>query len=105
MTTFRTIALPPIAYAELPAEWIEDRRTVVVRDGYALREGPSFSIEIKSLTSNRWLTQPLPGKAVGFVSAEELRRALAALRKSENVVDVGRAGNGASPAAQPPARL
>jgi hypothetical protein len=83
MTTFRTIALPPIAYAELPPEWVEERREVIVRDGYALREGPSFTVDIKSLTSNRWLTLPLPGKAVGFVSAAELRLALAALRATK----------------------
>ena len=81
MTSFKPIFLPPIAFAELTAEWLEERREVIARDGYALREGPAFTVEIKSLTNNRWLTLPLPGKAVGFVNVEELRLALAALQR------------------------
>ena len=86
MTTFRTIALPPIAYAELPAEWVDERREVIAREGYALREGSAFSVEIKSLTNNRWLTLPLPGKASGFTDAQQLALALAALRDSTAAV-------------------
>ena len=75
------IVLPPITFADLPPEWIEERREIVARDGYALRAGCGLNIEVKSLTTNRWLLLPLPGKASGFTDKAQLAAALAALRR------------------------
>jgi hypothetical protein len=78
--TYR-IVMPAITFADLPPEWIEERREIVARDGYALRAGATFTIEVKSLTTNRWLLLPLPGKACGFTDAAQLALALAALQQ------------------------
>ena len=73
----------PIALDQVPAEWIELRREIIQRDGYALRAGDGNSIEVKSLTpreqmaerdplrTNAWCPLALPGGAVNFRTAED----------------------------------
>lgn len=70
-----------IAAAEIPADWIEERRQVAFRDGHALQEGPANSIQIQSIRTGEWLTLTLPNNAKAFHTAEERDQVLAAIRK------------------------
>jgi hypothetical protein len=60
-----------IARDQLPEGWIEERREVIQREGYALRAGDGATIEIKSLTNNEWLRLALPDKATAFTTEAE----------------------------------
>ncbi len=63
--------LPYLTRADVPTDWIEERRVLIARDGFALRAGPLGRIEIKTQrpapTVNTWVTLTLPGGALGFV--------------------------------------
>jgi hypothetical protein len=61
-----------VTVTQIPDEWITDRRTIVERDGFALRAARAqrgYAIEIKSLVTNQWMHLALPGNATEF--AEE----------------------------------
>ena len=72
-----------ITAGEVPAEWIDIVRTVVRRDGQALRPGPGNSIEIKSITPremlalydplrlNAWCAIRLPKGGASFVTPQD----------------------------------
>lgn len=60
-----------IARDQLPEGWIEARREVIQREGYALRAGDGATIEIKSLTTNEWLRLALLDKATAFTTEAE----------------------------------
>jgi len=61
----------PIAAADLPENWISDRREIIQRDGYALRPSAGCTIEVKSLRDNTWLVLTLPDKATAFTTAAD----------------------------------
>lgn len=61
----------PITIAEITPEWVALRREIIVRDGYAARAGESFSIELKSLTTNEWFVLTLTGGARSFTTAAD----------------------------------
>jgi len=64
--------IPPITIAELPEDWIEERRETIHREGNAIRLSPdSLNIEVKSLRENRWLLLGLPGAAPCFLNRSE----------------------------------
>jgi len=71
-------AKPPVSATDFPEDWVAIRREVIVRDGFALRAGlhgvdlagEPFTIEIKSLTDNRWQWLALPGNGVRFATRE-----------------------------------
>jgi hypothetical protein len=65
------ITVAPIARDQLPEGWIEERREVIQREGYALRAGEGATIEIKSLTTNEWLRLALLDKATAFTTEAE----------------------------------
>ena len=64
-------AVDAIARDQLPEGWIEERREVIQREGYALRAGEGATIEIKSLTTNEWLRLALLDKATAFTTEAE----------------------------------
>lgn len=66
-----SLLIAPIARSQLPEGWIEERREVIQREGYALRAGAGATIEIKSLHTNEWLRLPLPDKAPAFTTEAE----------------------------------
>lgn len=79
----RMIPVSPIRHAELPDGWIDDRRTVIRREGFAIRPHAALPrIEIKSLRTNEWLAVGLPGNAPGFASAQDRDLVLAALSRA-----------------------
>ncbi len=60
---------PAITIAQIDEPWIDDRREVIIRDGYATQAGAGCSIEIKSLQpDNAWRTLALPGGAISFTT-------------------------------------
>jgi len=65
------IAPPRINAADLPPEWIAERRAIVVRDGHATRAGRGGSIEVQSINTGAWLVLQLPDKATQFTTAED----------------------------------
>ena len=60
----------PVTLDQVSYTWIETRREVGRRDGFALRAGAGNRIEIKSLTTNDWLTLSLPRGALAHTTAE-----------------------------------
>ncbi len=71
----------PIALDQVTPQWIEERREIVVRDGFALRAGaPRRTIEIKSLRTNEWCVLTLPGGAFEFVELADRDAVLARLQ-------------------------
>ena len=74
-------AKPPVAAATIPAEWTDIAREIVRRDGYAVRgRGDEPTIEVKSLTSNRWCLLGLPGGGTAFASFEDRNLVLNLIR-------------------------
>ncbi len=64
--------IAPITLADLPDDWIEERREIIAREGNAVRAcASSLNIEVKSLRENRWLRLPLPCKAPSFSAAAD----------------------------------
>lgn len=82
---------PPVTAERCDAEWIETRREVIARDGYASRAGEvgvdlagtPYTIEIKSLTTNEWGRLTLPGGSTEFTSATERDAVLTRLQRSQ----------------------
>lgn len=86
------IPIAPVTLAQLPEDWIAERREVVVREGYALRAGAGATIEIKSLTltvqlavddplkRNQWLRLALPDNAPAFATDADRDAVLTALQ-------------------------
>lgn len=86
-------APPPITRAQLPEDWVEVRRVIIHRDGYAIRPGGGNTIEIKSITPreqmaaedplrlNVWIPISLAGGAVAFTSTEDRDAVLGELQK------------------------
>lgn len=73
----------PMSLAELPAEWIAEKRAMVRDYGYALRAGADASIEFKSLRpDNAWLPLPLPNRATQFTTAADRDAVLQQLQHS-----------------------
>lgn len=87
----------PIALADLPPDWIAERRAIVAAHGYALRGGAGraggFTIEVKSLVDNEWRVLELPERAREFALEREREAVLRALNgeAAENSRDQGRA--------------
>jgi len=76
--------IAPIALADLPDDWIEERREIVAREGNAVRaHAASLNIEVKSLRENRWLRLPLPSKAPSFAVAADRDFVLAEMLRSQ----------------------
>lgn len=69
----------PIALAELPPDWIAERRAIIARDGVAVRAGAGPWIEVLSINTGAWLRLALPERATEFTSVAERDAALAAL--------------------------
>ncbi len=51
---------------DIPADWPATVREIVRRDGQPVRAGAGNSIQVKSLTTNQWLTLQLPNGAKHF---------------------------------------
>lgn len=71
---------PPIKAADVPDQWLADVRTIIQREGRAVRGGPDSTVEIKSLSDNSWGKLMLPGS--GFSFADDTERN-AVLRRLE----------------------
>lgn len=89
----------PIYLDQISPEWIAERREVIRRDGYAVRAGEGNTIELKSLTTNRWCVLTLPGGALAFAILLERDAVLHALTSSKPPTAEKAAG-----ADQPPPR-
>ncbi len=77
--------LPPVTLAEVSAEWLAERREIVVRCGHALRAGPLLAtIEVEALPRAKeravWCTLGLPGGGKLFDSTETRDAVLLRLR-------------------------
>ncbi len=70
-----------ILIADLPENWVEDRRTVAQRDGHALRAGPACTIEVQSIATGDWHPLQLPNNAKRFALEIERNAVLHALQK------------------------
>ena len=72
-------AKQPATLAQCDKEWIDVRREVIVRDGYATRAGEvgvdlagaPYTIELKSLTTNEWGRLMLSGETTVFATAAD----------------------------------
>jgi hypothetical protein len=62
---------------EVPADWPGTVREIAVRTGQAVRAGANNTIEVKSLTTNRWCILQLPGGGGAFVTAADRDAVLA----------------------------
>lgn len=51
---------------DIPADWPATVREIAQRDGQPVRAGAGNSIQVKSLTTNQWLTLQLPNGAKSF---------------------------------------
>ena len=68
------IAFVPVTLAEISAEWLEERRELIAREGRAVQAGAcaeGFTIEVKSLVSNEWHPLGWHCGAVCFATAAE----------------------------------
>ncbi len=73
---------PPVTAAEIPPEWPEVVREIVLREGNAVRPHPMKpTIEVKSLTSNRWCALGLPGGGTEFASFDDRNAIMALIQK------------------------
>ncbi len=70
---------PAIAASDVPIEWTDDAREAIIRCGLAVRAGAGTTIEIRSLTTNRWGTMMLFGSGKTFTTAAERDIVLALL--------------------------
>lgn len=77
----------PVTVADVSDSWIQERREIIVREGYALRPGLDLTIEVKSLTTNEWLPLTLPGDTIRFVSSAERDAVLRRLQGNEKLTD------------------
>lgn len=81
----------PINADSCDAEWIETRRAIIARDGYAARAGEvgvdlagtPYTIELKSLTTNEWGRLTLPGGGTVFATAADRDAVLVRLQRSQ----------------------
>ena len=82
----------PITLAQLPEDWIEERREVIARVGYPVRAhvNGSFNIETQSLQTGEWLLMGLPLNAPGFDSAATRDAVLSMLWRSEPLPKVAK---------------
>jgi hypothetical protein len=79
-----TLEIKPITLADLPEDWIEERREVIAREGNAVRlSTDSLNIEVKSLRIDRWLRLGLPGAAPEFASHKEREFVLREIQRAE----------------------
>lgn len=62
---------PTITSAEVPDEWIADVRSILSREGNAVRGPAEPRIEIKSLRTNDWCKLMLPGSGFEFATVAE----------------------------------
>lgn len=77
-----TLPIPPVTAAEIPEEWPEVVREIVLRQGNAVRPNPVKPvIEIKSLTTNQWCMLTLPGGGTEFISFEDRNSVMERIRK------------------------
>ncbi len=67
---------PPITAADVPDQWIADVRTIILREGRAVRGGPNGTVEIKSLSDNSWGKLMLPGSGFSFSDDGEREKVL-----------------------------
>lgn len=72
-----------ITIADLPAGWVEERRTIAQRDGHALRAGPARTIEVQSIRTSAWHPLQLPNNAKRFALELERNAILAALQEGQ----------------------
>ena len=75
-------AKPPATHADVPTEWTDMVRAMIVRDGIAFRPGGGAgpTIELKSLTTNQWLPLMLPGGGTVFATHEDRNHVLGRLQ-------------------------
>lgn len=60
-----------IKSSDVPDQWTADVRTIIQREGRAVRGGPACTVEIKSLHENIWGKLMLPGSGFEFVNNAE----------------------------------
>lgn len=76
----------PITAAQLPEDWIEERREVIAREAFAIRACSfSLNIEIQSQRSGEWLILSLPDKAPAFATVVDRDAVLASLWRTEPI--------------------
>lgn len=69
----------PITLAELPADWLTDRRELVARDRVPVRAGAGLTIEVWSEARAAWLRLELPDRAPRFATVADRAAVIAAL--------------------------
>ncbi len=70
-----------ITMAQLPTDWLEERRIVVTRDRHEVRPSGKFNVEVKMRQGERWLLLGLPDKAPGFDTEADRDAVLAELQR------------------------
>lgn len=62
----------PVRAADVPPEWIAERRGIILREGFATRgRAETRTIEVKSLTQDLWLKLTLPNGGYEFATAAD----------------------------------
>ena len=62
----------PATAADCSADWIAERRAIVLRDGHAIRAGRGPWIEVQSINRpDHWCTLTLPGNALVFATVTD----------------------------------
>lgn len=59
----------PATAADCTAQWVAERRAIILRDGHAVRGGAGPWIEVQTINGPRkWCTLTLPGNALVFAT-------------------------------------
>jgi hypothetical protein len=69
--------IEPITFDQIPDEWIEERREVIARDGFAVRAcAASNNIEVQSQRTGEWMLFRLPGNSPEFALTDDRNKVL-----------------------------
>jgi len=62
----------PATAADCTAQWVAERRAIILRDGHAVRGGAGPWIEVQTINEpKKWCTLTLPGNTLIFASVAD----------------------------------